>query len=73
MHIFIIRLFIRPGSSCTKLGLTMLLTLLLLACLLHFGTKVLQLLRWRCADCAVYHERNIREEQHQYIRGANKQ
>jgi len=26
---------------------------------------VLQPLRWRCAECAVHHERNVREEQHQ--------
>jgi len=25
---------------------------------------VLQPLRWRCAECAVHHERNVREEQH---------
>jgi len=26
----------------------------------------LQLLRWRCAECAIHHERNVREEQHSY-------
>jgi len=25
---------------------------------------LLQPLRWRCAECAVHHERNVREEQH---------
>jgi len=30
-------------------------------------------LRWRCGECAVHHERNVREEHHLHIRGANKQ
>jgi len=34
---------------------------------------LLQPLGWRCAECAVDHERNVREEQHPYIRGPNKQ
>ena len=34
---------------------------------------LLQPLRWRCAECAIHHERDVREEQHPYIRGANKQ
>jgi len=25
---------------------------------------LLQPLRWHCAECAVHHERNVREEQH---------
>ena len=25
---------------------------------------MLQPLRWRCAECAIHHERNVREEQH---------
>jgi len=31
-----------------------------------FSTVVLQPLRWRCAECAVHHEWNVREEQHPY-------
>jgi len=33
---------------------------------------LLQPLRWRCAECAVHHEWNVREEQHPHICGANK-
>jgi len=25
---------------------------------------VLQLLRWRCVECVLHHERNVREERH---------
>jgi len=35
---------------------------------------LLQPLSWRCAEYAVHHERNVREEQHHiHICGANKQ
>ena len=34
---------------------------------------VLQPLGWRCVECAIHHERDVREEQHRYIRDANKQ
>jgi len=34
---------------------------------------VLQPLRWRCVECVIHHERDVREEQHPYISGANKQ
>ena len=34
---------------------------------------MLQPLRWRCVECAVHHERDVREEQHPYISGTNKQ
>jgi len=34
---------------------------------------VLQPLRWCCVKCVIYHERDVREEQHHYICGANKQ
>jgi len=34
---------------------------------------VLQPLRWRCVECAIHLERDVREEQHPYIRGTNKQ
>jgi len=34
---------------------------------------LLQPLRWRCVECVVHHERDVREEQHRYICGANKQ
>jgi len=44
------------------------------------GTKIITCLvstdkplHWRCAECAVHHERNVAEEQHRYICGANKQ
>jgi len=30
-------------------------------------------LRWRCAEGAVHHAGNVREEQHPYTRGATKQ
>jgi len=39
--------------------------------LIYFN--LLQPLGWRCAECAVHHEPNVREEQHPYIYGANKQ
>jgi len=35
--------------------------------------QVLHLLRWRCADFVIHHERDVREEQHPHISGANKQ
>jgi len=34
---------------------------------------LLQRLGWRCVECAINHERDVREEQHPYIRGENKQ
>ena len=34
---------------------------------------LLQPLRWHCVECAVHHERNVREDQHHYISGVNKQ
>ena len=34
---------------------------------------LLQPLRWRCVECAIHHERGVREAQHRYIRGGNKQ
>ena len=34
---------------------------------------ILQPLRWRCVKCAVHHKRDVREEQHPYISGVNKQ
>jgi len=33
----------------------------------------LQLLRWRCVECVIHHERDVCEEQHPYICGTNKQ
>ena len=36
-------------------------------------STMLQPLRWRCVECAVHHERDVREEQHPYMSGANKQ
>ena len=38
-----------------------------------YGFILLQSLRWRCVECVIHHERDVREEQHPYIRGANKQ
>jgi len=35
--------------------------------------KLLQPLRWRCAERMIHHERDMREEQHPYICCANKQ
>jgi len=35
--------------------------------------EVLQPLGWRCIECAIHYERNVREEQHRKICGANKQ
>ena len=40
---------------------------------LRIAMAVLQTFRWRCAECAIHHEWNVREEQHPYISGANKQ
>jgi len=38
------------------------------------GPKVrLQPLGWHCVECAIHHERDVREEQHPYVCGANKQ
>ena len=37
------------------------------------GLQLLQTLGWRCVECAIPHQRDAREEQHRYIRGANKQ
>jgi len=34
---------------------------------------LLQPLRWHCVECTIYHERDVREEQHPYVCGANKQ
>jgi len=34
---------------------------------------MLQPLRWHCVECAVHHERDVREEQHRSISAANKQ
>jgi len=34
---------------------------------------LLKPLGWRWVECAIHHERDVREEQHLYIRGANKQ
>ena len=31
---------------------------------LNWGVVVLQPLRWRCVDCVIHHERDVREEQH---------
>jgi len=28
---------------------------------------LLQLLRWRCVECVIHHERDVREEQHPYV------
>jgi len=33
---------------------------------------MLQPLRWRCVECVIHHDRDMREEQHPYICGANK-
>ena len=35
--------------------------------------EMLQPLGWRCVECAIHHERDVREEQHPYICGMNKQ
>jgi len=29
--------------------------------------KMVQPLRWCCVECAIHHERNVREEQHPYM------
>jgi len=34
---------------------------------------VLRPLRWRCVECGIHHERDVREEQRPYICGASKQ
>jgi len=34
---------------------------------------LLQPLGWRCVECVIHHGRDVREEQHPYIGGANKQ
>jgi len=34
---------------------------------------VLQPFRLQCVECAIHHKRDVREEQHPYICGANKQ
>jgi len=34
---------------------------------------LLQPLHWRCVECAIHHERDVRKEQYPYICGANKQ
>jgi len=34
---------------------------------------LLQPLRWRRVECVIHHERDVREEQHPYIRGTHKQ
>jgi len=42
----------------------------------HISTlhrRVLQPLDWRCVQCAILHERDVRVEQHPYVYGANKQ
>jgi len=42
---------------------------------LHFKQCVLlmQPRSWRCVECVFHHERDVREEQHPYVCGANKQ
>jgi len=35
--------------------------------------QLLQRLHWSCVECAIHHERDVREEQHPYICGVNKQ
>jgi len=42
-------------------------------CGVSFYYVLLQPLRWRCIECAIHHEREVRKEQHPYISGANKQ
>ena len=37
------------------------------------GIAVLQPPRWRCVECVIHHERDVREEQHPYKRGAKEQ
>jgi len=34
---------------------------------------LLQPLLWRCAECAIHHERDVREEQHPHVCSTNKQ
>jgi len=34
---------------------------------------LLQPLGWRCVECVIHNERDVREEQHPCICGANKQ
>jgi len=34
---------------------------------------LLQPLLWRCVECVIHHERDMPEEQHQYVCGRNKQ
>jgi len=41
--------------------------------LLPISMVLLQPLRWRCVECVIHHERDVREEQHPYISGTNKQ
>jgi len=41
--------------------------------LVALSLVVLQQLRWRCPEWAVCHERNVRDEKHYIICGANKQ
>jgi len=36
------------------------------------GLAVVATLQWRCVDCVIHHERDVREEKH-YERGTNKQ
>jgi len=41
--------------------------------LMGYAKVLLQSLRWRCVECAIHHDRDVHEEQHPYICGANKQ
>jgi len=35
--------------------------------------QVLQPLGWRCVECAIHQDWDVREEKHPYLRGTNKQ
>ena len=54
-----------PAAASEWLGLRLLSS--------KISLGVLQPLRWRCVECAIHHERDVREEQHPYKCGANKQ
>jgi len=40
--------------------------------MLKAAMVLLQPLRWRCVECVIHHERDVREEQ-QHVCGTNKQ
>jgi len=75
----VLNLFLTSLRPCPVMRLVFLSDVFWIMQASHLGlwapmlNMLLQPLCWRCVECVIHHERDVREEQHPYICGANKQ